>query len=280
MNELGYFEHPEQYSDVGDDCFLADSVQARKFFRQNCSPNGYVFLVTLLYASLKEALLPVWAWVDLKTATVMKSVPVFKLKNPDFYTDAQVLEWTFTEDTFYFSWNDKLYLAIFTSDAEIAVRRVRAILSSENRLNVARLEGYDNIDACDPVKVYDQNDGHFVAVCWSLKIGKSYWYDTVCNDDRASFDQVEARDILSYPINIGEKVIIGNNFFECSFNRAGGIVFNETHIIATEKDRRNEDIPLPKKTEPFRPQLKVFVPEKKAPKEKHHPKFIALNSKK
>jgi len=285
MNELGlgYVVQPEQYAMVDDDCVLADSIAARKFFKQYTDIDGLIFLGSLYYATLQNAFMPVWLLVNVKTTKILAAVPIFRINNIDFYDGLQVTKTTVISHDTYFYWNRQLYAVVFTSTGEMIIRKVRCILSASDMFGIASLDDDVIIERCYPVKVYDENNGRFLAICWEIETENAYWFETICADDDVRLSHTKASDIISYPISIGDTVIIGDDYFTCCYDKVFDLYFKKTAFKATETDRAKEDIPL-KDSPPKLPQLKVaFFKEKreKEMKEKIAPsKIVAFHPKK
>jgi len=245
MKELGDVFQPEQYAQVDEDCILSDSVVALDFFHDFYEKEGRVLLGFFSLASLKDNFLPVWLYFLPKENKIVAAAPIFKVDNFDEVADNQITKTHIADSEMFFYWNTHLYASAYTSTGETIIRRIRCILSIRDMANIASLDAHINVNDVYPVKLYAEEDGRFLAVCWAIEANKNlYWYETVCADDDEIIDHIDANKTVSYPINIGETVILGDRFFKCAYMDSFGIYFDMTPVVATEKDRIKENIPL------------------------------------
>jgi len=280
MKELGTLFRPEQYALPDEGCVLEDSVVAHDFFADYFGNDGLVFLGNITLASLKTRFLPVWLYFLPQTGKITSISPVFKMDNPDSFNDLRIFKTKVIDDETYFYWNSRLHAATFTSTGEIAIRSVRCILNVKDMQFIAELDGSAEIEDIYPVKLYQESTGKFLGVCWALETENAYWYETVCSDDDQFMDKIDVHDTVSYPINIGERVIIGGDYFFCRYEKEFSTCFVKTNFKASEKDRERENLILPpKEPEPFVPRLKVVRCDKNVLKKDKELRIIKFTPK-
>lgn len=286
MKNLGSVYQPDQYASSDEECILSDSLVALDFFKDFYKQEGLVFLSFFHLASTEHPSLPVWVYVDVKKGSIVAAAPVFKLNDTQTIADLAFIDAKLVEDEIFFYWKDHLYANAFTSTGEIIVRRIRCILCDKDMWGIAELDKDVQIDSIYPVKLYAEDDGRFLAVCWAIEANQNQmWYETVCADDDKYIDHVDVNKTVSYPINIGEKVILGDDFYGCHFNQNFGTYFEKTPIKALPMDRQRENIPLPKrpkKDDNRRSTLKIVTKEeiKEREKKKNSPLIIPFSFKK
>ena len=286
MNDLGYVIRPEQYARVDNECVLSDSVVALDFFKDFYPEQGVVFLAFFYLAKVKDPFLPVWVYFIPKEEKIIAAAPVFKCDTFSEMSSMPITKTKLLEDECYFYWNNQLYAAVFTSTGETVIRHVRCILSNRDMLNVAGLDESIEIEDVFPVNLYNLEDGRFLSVCWMLETENACWYETVCSDDDARIDKIDVHKTFSHPININERVIIGDDIYFCRYNENFGIYFDKTNFKATEKDRAELTLPPPprvktkEESEPPRPKLKIIFNkdemEKKEAANGGKPKIVSM----
>ena len=281
MKELGTLFRPEQYASPDESCVLEDSAVAYDFFTDFFEPNGLVFFIGLYLASLKTKLLPAWAYVLPHSDKIISISPAFQLSESERSMDLTITQKKLVDDELYFYWNGKLHAATFTSTGEMAIRGVRCILNVKDMQFVAEMNDKTHIEDIYPVRLYQESTGKFLCICWALETEDAYWYESVCSDDDHFIDKVDVHDTVSYPINIGEEVIIGGDYYFCRYEHDwGGTCFVKTNFKATDKDRERENLILPpKKPEPFVPRLKVVRCDEKVIKKENKPTIVKLTPK-
>lgn len=258
MKELGTLFRPEQYAKPDEKCVLEDSVIAYDFFKDFHGPGGIVFLATVELTNLQVHFLPVWLYFLPKTERIISISPVFKVDKPGFFDDHKIFQPKVVDDETYFYWNCRLHAATFTSTGEMAIRGVRCILNAKDMQFIAELDDNANIEDIYPVRLYCESTGKFLGVCWALETESAFWYESVCSDDDHFMDKVDVHDTCSYPINIGEMVIIGGDYYFCRYEKDGGTCFVKTNFKASEQDRERENLVVPpQEPKPFVPKLKI-----------------------
>lgn len=283
MKNLGSVYQPDQYASSDDECILSDSLMALDFFKDFFKQEGLVFLSFFNLASIKHPSLPVWVYVDAKKGSIVAAAPVFKLDDTQTTAVSAIIDAKLVEDELFFYWKTHLYANAFTSTGEMIVRRIRCILCDKDMWRIAQLDNDVQIDSIYPVKLYAEDDGRFLAVCWAIEANQNrMWYDTICADDDKYTDHVDVNKTVSYPINIGERVILGDDFYDCHFNQNFGTYFEKTPMKALPLDRQRENIPniqRPKKDDNHRPTLKIVTKEERE-KKKKSPLIIPFSFKK
>lgn len=286
MNKLGYIPFPEQYADVGESCVLTNSVLAQKFFREhNDGAEGTVFMAGFYYASLHKPCLRHWIYVDLKDMRLIDYEPVFIVDDIKAYDELKLTDIKLMKEDCYFYWDDCLYAAITSSEETILIKRVRCLLSLYDIVDLATINGEVSVDDCYPVKLYSQEDGRFLAVCWKIVADNEEWYEPVCSDEYSLFKDKDAITPIDYPVSIGESVIIDDSFFTYSYRKSFGSYFKKTSFKATKADKEKENIPLENVPSlPKKPRFKVIFSKDvgKSDKKEHKntSKIVALHPKK
>ena len=281
MKELGYLYSPEQYAQPDDSCMLEDSTIAHAFFADFYGDDGKVFLGELTLANLKMKFMPAWVYYLPKSEKNIAIVPIFRINNPAISQTFTIVKCKILHEETYFYWNSKLHAATFTSTGELAIRGIRAILSIQDMRFVAEMDEKRQIEEIYPVKLYDGRDGKFLAVCWRLETQTAYWYETVCSDDDEFMDRIPVNEVISYPINIGETVIIGGYFYICAYDKDFLTHFEKMPFKASEQDIMKEHIILPpKKTEASpKVKMKVLLCNKQEKRQEQTSKIISFEPK-
>jgi len=271
-DELGSVNRPEQYARVDDECILSDSLTARDFFKDFYSQDGIAFLAILHLASTKVSFLPVWVYFDPKIEKIVAAAPVFKIDSLPEISHLPISKAQMLDDETLFYWKDHLYSSAYTSTGETVVRRIRCLLSVRDMISVAEMDTTKEIDDVYPVKLYAIEDGRFLAACWAIEANENCcWFETICADDEKYIDNVDVHKTFFYPININERVILGDDIYLCRYTDEFGIFMDKTSFKATEADRTREALPPPAgkkhvEPEPPRPKLKIIFNKDEAEK--------------
>ena len=120
---------------------------------------------------------------------------------------------------------------MFTSAGEVAIKKVRAVLSEADMLNILRLEGAFEAEDVYPVELYSLQQEKFACICWSIEQKEKDTDDVVwhpvCKDDEKLLDAFDGDTLTEYPVELGETATIGGELFKLCYNAAEGKHFEK-----------------------------------------------------
>lgn len=111
----------------------------------------------------------VWVYFDLDAQDIRSLAPVFKLDNPEVFHECEFTKLLPLTNEIFLFWRETLYSTVFTSAGEVAIKKVRAVLSEADMLNILRLEGAFEAEDVYPVELYSLQQEKFACICWSIE---------------------------------------------------------------------------------------------------------------
>ncbi len=244
MDKLGFIPNPEQYAPAGDEVALDNSVDALEFFQDFYGGNGVVLLASISLNNFACPNMLVWVYFDLDAQDIRSLAPVFKLDNPEVFHECEFTKLLPLTNEIFLFWKETLYSTVFTSAGEVAIKKVRAVLSEANMLNILRLERAFEAEDVYPVELYSLQQEKFACICWSIeqKDDDGVVWHPVCKDDEKLLDAFDGDTLTEYPVELGETATIGGELFKLCYNAAEGKHFekisarqNALKIAANEK---------------------------------------------
>jgi hypothetical protein len=222
----GRIPNPWEYSDDVNQLRFKNSVDAYKFFRSKIEIEGEVMLA---FCKINHpAADDILCWIYLFKRKETSSVAVANV----FVDDQQLLrfvipnKYEFT-DNFLIQCDDGFYESIATTSSEVAIRRIKSILSEKKVLKVLNLQGLDVVDLY-PVEIFSPKAKGAICVCWSVTLRDT---PEVANWFPVSYDDVNAlngytnSDLHEFPIEINQSVTIGKKPFILKYNKDKGRYF-------------------------------------------------------
>lgn len=231
MDKLGFIPNPEQYAPAGDEVIFDNSIDALEFFQDFYGGNGVVLLASISLNNLACSNMPVWVYFDLDAQDIRSLAPVFKLDNPEVFHECEFTKLLPLTNEIFLFWRETLYSTVFTSAGEVAIKKVRAVLSEADMLNILRLEGAFEAEDVYPVELYSLQQEKFACICWSIEQKEKDTDDVVwhpvCKDDEKLLDAFDGDTLTEYPVELGETATIGGELFKLCYNAAEGKHFEK-----------------------------------------------------
>lgn len=173
----------------------------------------------------------VWVYFDLDAQDIRSLAPVFKLDNPEVFHECEFTKLLPLTNEIFLFWRETLYSTVFTSAGEVAIKKVRAVLSEADMLNILRLEGAFEAEDVYPVELYSLQQEKFACICWSIEQKEKDTDDVVwhpvCKDDEKLLDAFDGDTLTEYPVELGETATIGGKLFKLCYNAAEGKHFEK-----------------------------------------------------
>ena len=231
MDKLGFIPNPEQYAPAGDEVIFDNSIDALEFFQDFYGGNGVVLLASISLNNLACSNMLVWVYFDLDAQDIRSLAPVFKLDNPEVFHECEFTKLLPLTNEIFLFWRETLYSTVFTSAGEVAIKKVRAVLSEADMLNILRLEGAFEAEDVYPVELYSLQQEKFACICWSIEQKEKDTDDVVwhpvCKDDEKLLDAFDGDTLTEYPVELGETATIGGELFKLCYNAAEGKHFEK-----------------------------------------------------
>ena len=233
--KLGTIPYPERYSPAGNDCMLADSLEAYDFFTEFYPPGGVVVLGKVTLSSVIQPTALVWIYIDTKKEEVLSLLPIFKSDFENAQSD-NIITFDFFEHEILFFLNSELYTSIFTSTGQIRLMKVRSIPRLNDFWEVLQLEGLHTVTDIYAVKVYSLVDNSFLATCWAFTTDKDeFYFKPICIDDNEQFDDIDIEMTEAFPVDLEETALIGGEHYILRYTKETGTYFDKVFKAEPKK---------------------------------------------
>ena len=239
----GKIPNPWEYSDDVEQLRFKDSAEAYRFFRKKIEIEGEVMLA---FCKIKHSADDILCWLYLFKRNGTSSVAVANV----FVVDQPLLrfvipnKYEFTNNVL-IQCDDGFYESITTTTSEVAIRRIKSILSEEKVLKVLNYQGLDVTDLY-PVEIFSPKAKGAICVCWSVTLRDT---PEVANWFPVSYDDVNAlngytnSDLHEFPVEINQSVIIGGKTFVLKYKKDKGRYFTPKENLAQlVRDKDNPKI--------------------------------------
>ena len=259
-NTWEYFDDVELLS-------FKDSAEAYNVFSESVGCDGVVILgfFNVNHPQYDDVLVWIFIFTDEESKlNGLKENPDevtginFKMAlSPVFKKDAELIplisspEFDFAGD-FIMVREDGLYEPIITSTSEIAIRRIRSVLSEEKAVAIMEAQGMEVKDIY-PVELYSPFTKGPICTCWSIVFKdtpESVQWIPVSYEDVNKLEGYEPSDLHEFPVNLDSKVSIGDSKFVLKYEKEKGKFFQLSEFDATFVPDKNT------------PNIIHFIPKK------------------
>ena len=159
-------------------------------------------------------------------------LPIVKLDNYAEVLNAEIIRFIPIMSEAFFRWNNTLLASVFTSTGEIVIKKVLSLLTQSDVTAFVQMQYDCKITDIYPVRVYSLDKNQFICVCWAVEFEDTdtLLYQPVCLVDVERTKQFEGQIYQDYPIDVGDKVVLGEENYTLRFDKDDGFYFQRDAV--------------------------------------------------
>ncbi len=159
-------------------------------------------------------------------------LPIVKLDNYAEVLNAEIIRFIPIMSEAFFRWNNTLLASVFTSTGEIVIKKVLSLLTQSDVEAFLKLDFDCDITDIYPVNLYSVPQNQFICTCWAIEMDDidTLLYQPVCLVDVERTKQFEGQIYQDYPIDVGDKVVLGEENYTLRFDKDDGFYFQRDAV--------------------------------------------------